>query len=84
MKLNYVKQKNLCLSVLSLAVCTSVFATSVDFPVGQSGGTFNCTLSDYGAVAKIDTKHVEINGGCSGRPYVTADGHLDGVPASAF
>jgi hypothetical protein len=77
-------KKSLCLGLISVAACTSVFATTVDFPVGQSGGTFNCTLSNSNAIVKIDTKHVDINGGCSGRPFVQADGHLDGVPADTF
>ncbi len=76
--------KKYSLGFLSFAACASVFAASVDFPIGQSGGTFNCTLSNPAAVVKIDTKHLEVNGGCSGSPYVTADGHLDGVPANIF
>ena len=79
------RKKRLCLGFFSVAaVCTNLFAATVDFPIGQQGGTFNCTLSNSSAVVKIDTQRVQINGGCSGRPYVKADGHLEGVPASVF
>jgi|SRR5579872_5155687 len=79
------KNKNkLSLGFLTAAACANIFAATVDYPVGQGGGTFNCTLSDSSAVVNIDTKHLQINGGCSGRPYVKADGHLEGVPANIF
>lgn len=77
-------KKTLCLGFLTAASYANVFAATVDFPVGQGGGTFNCTLSNPAALVNIDTKHVDINGGCNGSPYVKADGHLENVPASVF
>ena len=77
-------KRNLLIGLFSLAASSSLFAATVDFPVGQSNGTFNCTVSNPAALINIDTKHVDINGGCSGQAYVKADGHLEGVPASTF
>jgi hypothetical protein len=67
-----------------LVLSSSVYAEEVNFPAGQSNGSFNCTISDPTATVSIDTDSLEINGGCTGSPFVTSDGHLAGIPALVF
>jgi hypothetical protein len=63
---------------------SSVFAASIDFPVGQKNGSFNCTASDPNAFVSIDTYGLNAKGSCAGSPYVTRDGHLVGMPVSVL
>jgi hypothetical protein len=76
--------KNISLLIL-LAVfnCSSAFAAiSLDYPMGQKKGSFNCTASDATALVNIDTHGVDAQGFCQSSPYVSRDGHIAGLPVS--
>lgn len=67
---------------LSLAMCTATMAptafaldASVDFPIGQKNGNFNCTYDGSGQV-HITTDKVKVKGFCAGDPNVPAPGQL--------
>jgi hypothetical protein len=76
--------KKILIACCATLISCSTFAATVNFPAGQSNGTFSCTLSDEAATVKIDTDQVELNGACAGRPFVSSNGHLENVPAAIF
>jgi len=69
-------------SASAIFACSAVYAATVNFPVGQSNGSFNCTLSNPSATVKIDTIQLDLDGACAGSPHVVSNGHLSGVPSS--
>lgn len=69
------------LVLLGVALIVSpAFAYTVNFPVGQKNGSFNCTASDASASVSMDTDGLNANGFCTGNPYVTRNGHIAGMP----
>jgi hypothetical protein len=79
--------KNKIISALTMAtmlVTSSTIAATVDLPIGQTNGSFSCTVDTLNPFAKanIDTESVEVKGFCAGEPYVTGPGHLVNVPVS--
>jgi len=72
------------LALTAALFCPVVFADSIDFPVGQTSGFFNCTVNSANpfATIDIDTKSIEAKGFCAGQPNVLTAGHLKGLPAS--
>ena len=49
--------------------------TSVDFPIGQKNGSFNCTFDGAGTV-RISSDGIKVRGFCAGDPNVTTAGQL--------
>lgn len=49
--------------------------TSINFPIGQKNGTFNCVFDGSGSVI-ITTDNVKVRGFCPGDPNVPAAGQL--------
>lgn len=68
-------------TIIAMNISTA-FAETIEFPVGQDTGAFNCTASDKNAKVSMDTDSVTANGFCTGSEYVTQDGHIQGMPAS--
>lgn len=67
----------LLVSTLAAVQAAHAAEVSVDFPVGQKRGTFNCTFDGPGQV-NISTDHIKVRGFCAGDPGVTTPGHWQG------
>lgn len=59
---------------------------SVDFPAGQTNGSFHCKVqgTSAGETVKIDTSNLNAQGFCAGGTYVTGPGHIDGLPVTTL
>ncbi len=68
---------NVSLTVALALASSAAFAveTSVDFPIGQKNGNFNCTFDGTGQI-HIVTDQVKVKGYCLGDPNVPVAGQL--------
>ena len=85
------KNKIVGFFLATMLLSSGTFAStvsSVDWGLKDSSGMFYCVVShvkDNAAQVKIDTSGVDVNGFCKGyRPYVTQNGHIDGMPLHVF
>lgn len=76
-----IRSIGLCLST-SLFLSSTVFAATINFPIGQTKGNFSCVAEDSSALISIDAHGIKANGFCNGSQYVTREGHIDKLPAS--
>jgi hypothetical protein len=60
-------------------------SSTVGFPIGQTNGSFTCTVNGAGknGTVNIDTSNINAQGFCAGSKYVTKPGHIAGFPVNS-